>query len=314
MRVLVTGATGFIASSLIPRLEAEGHTIWRHVRYRSGHFDYYDNTRTVVADLRDHKAMREIIFRVKPDVVFHLAAQSAVSWSFLNSHEVMEVNLGGTMAIADALVELQHGHMIHASSSEVYGNAKGFPTLEDEPLGATSPYAVSKIAAEEYLQVLHKTEKLPITIMRPFNTFGRALVDNRHFVVERAITQALTEGVINLHDPAPRRDFLFREDHVSAYLAVVAHLDSLDGETINISTGSCWTIKEMASTVANYVGLKVGRPINAVFTQKPDRPLDIPRLHGSNNKAFRLLSWVPSWTIDKGIQQAIKEWQQVLAK
>lgn len=323
MRILMTGSTGFIGSALYPKLIEREHKVWELVRYVSGgRYDFYDKSNRLFADLRDRDAVRRAVLEVKPDVLIHLAAQSAVSWSFTHPEEVTSVNLAGTQALADALLELGRGHFVHASTSEVYGRVTKFPTPESEPLSATSPYAVSKIAAEEYLRVLHQTQGLPITIVRPFNTYGRALVGNRHFVVERAITQALTTGMIKLHDPRPERDFVFREDHVRGYLHVLEHLDKTNGEAINLTSGKCWSIRGMAETVALYVeGYQKHRfkaltdfapRITVEFSEVPDRPLDIDKLQGNNTKARELIKWVPGWSFSAGIRRAVEEWAAVL--
>ena len=314
MKILLTGATGFIGSTLYKELMLREHLVTRLVRYVSGgRYDFYDMENRIFADLRDQSTTRRAVLDTAPDVIIHLAAQSAVSWSFKNPHEVTDVNLGGTQALADALVELGSGHFIMASTSEVYGAATEFPTSETSRLGATSPYAVSKMAAEEYLRVLSKTQGLPITIMRPFNTYGRALIGNRHFVVERAITQALTEHKIHLYDSRPMRDFLFRDDHVNGYLHVLDNLKNVVGEEINIATGGCWSIKEMAETVGHYVQLATRQTVEVDFSEVPDRPLDIMRLQGDNKKARELIKWIPAYSFSTGIQKAVEEWQTVLS-
>ena len=314
--ILISGATGFIGSALYERLK-HNHHVHKLVRYVAGRFNFYADDLTHFADLRDSDSVRRVVLSVKPDIVIHLAAQSAVAYSFENPEEVAKVNTLGTLAVAEALLETRRGHMIHASSSEVYGHARHFPTPEDEPTSAISPYAVSKIAAEHYLRVLHETKGLHVTIMRPFNTFGRALVKNRHFVVERAITQALTSGKITLHDPSPLRDFMFREDHVDAYVRAVAIIsgglaENLDGQTINITTGQCYSIREMANEVARLVEQRRGTPVSVEFSEVPDRPLDIERLYGDNSKAKELLGWWPQYSLEAGLEKAIEEWAQAL--
>lgn len=312
MRILLTGATGFIGHSLYPELVKRGHDVHRLLRYRAGRFDFYGDERVYFADLRDRDAVRKAVLKVRPELLIHLAAFSAVSYSFQNSEEVSLVNYQGTQALADAMVEAGSGCFVHASTSEVYGSASRFPITEDERLSAMSPYAASKIAAEEYLRVMRKTRGLPVAILRPFNSYGRALVDNRHFVAERAITQALTDGVISLHDPRPLRDFLFRDDHVAAYLCLVDQFPKGMGEAINICTGTCWSISEMADSVATVVSILVHRKIEVNFLQQPDRPLDIDRLQGDNTKARELLGWRPEFELYGGLEKAVGEWQHVL--
>lgn len=313
-RILLTGSTGFIGASLAPRLREKGHTIHELVRYVSGgRYNFYDREGRTFADMRDRDQVRACVLSVKPEIIINLAAQSGVSYSFLNADDVIKTNTGGTVALADAAAELDNFKLlIHASTSEVYGTSVDFPIKEDARLGATSPYSVSKIAAEEYLRVCEQIHKLPVLIMRPFNTYGRALVKNKHYAVERAITQALETQHISLHDSRPYRDFIFRDDHVNAYVLAVERWEKLVGETINVCTGNSWSIKEMANMVGHHVMVLLNKPVQIDFLEKPDRPLDIPRLQGDGGKARELLDWIPHYSFNTGIKKAVEEWAQVL--
>ena len=312
MRVLVTGASGFIGSELVPLLRQRGHTVIEAARAAAGRFNFFDPDRRGIFDLRDSQETREAVLAAKPDVIIHLAAQSAVAYSFTHPQEVNEVNYMGTVRLANAAREAG-AWFIMAGTSEIYGRADSrFPLTEEQPMGGTSPYAASKIAAIEYLRVLEKTYQLPLTIMAPFNTVGRALVNNRHFVVERAITQAIEEQHIDLHDPNPYRDFCFRSDHADAYLAVLDHREQAVGQLFNICTGRAVSIGEMAGLVAHYVGQRLNRAVQVSFGSVPDRPLDITRLQGSNEKAKRLLGWTPRYTIEQALEKAADEWVERL--
>ena len=314
-KVLLTGSTGFIGSRLATCLRERGWEVWEMVRYISGgRYAYYDRPYRVFADLKDPEAIHQGVISIKPEVVIHLAAESAVSFSFLHPRDVLVTNLLGTVDLARAALEVGVKHFIFASSSEVYGRTKNFPTTEEEPLGATSPYAVSKIACEEALRVMMHADHLPATIARPFNTYGRALVRNPHFIVERAITQALETGKIQLHDPNPWRDFMFREDHVAAYLAVVENWNRAVGETFNFTTGQCWQIRQMVEAVARIVKAQTSRPVEVSFSEHSDRPWDIPKIHGNSEKAQRVLGWKPRYDLEAGLEAAVLEWRQVLSK
>ena len=229
LKILLTGSTGFIGSRLAERIdEMGGHELHRLIRYTAGgRWNFYAGAGVHFADLRDPDAVKAVVNQVQPQVIIHLAADSAVAFSFQRPRDVFMVNALGTIALAEAATELKDFKMfVHASTSEVYGNQGHFPIEEDARLNATSPYAAAKIAAEEYLRVQNLSYGLPILIVRPFNTYGRAPIGNQHFVVERAIVQALKEHRINLHNPEPRRDFLFREDHVQFYVDVLKLLDT----------------------------------------------------------------------------------------
>lgn len=324
MRILVTGSTGFIGTRLVEELRKEengGHSVHELVRYTAGgRYDYYGKPTTHFADMRDPDSISIACLDAAPEVIIHLAAESAVSYSFERSRDVFAVNTLGTVAVANVALSLRLRLFIHASTSEVYGNQPedSFPTPESSPLNATSPYAAAKIAAEEYLRVMSLAKGLPVLIMRPFNTYGRGLIGNSHFVVERAITQALQEGQISLHNSKPYREFMFRDDHVAAYVAAVKKAAASDLPvltdlfTLNVCTGKTFTIAEMAAAVAQEVSLQTGKEIGVAFSEQPDRPHDIHKLHGDNSKIKEFLGWQPRYTLTSGLSLAVKEWRQRL--
>jgi len=314
MKILMTGSTGFIGSSLLPMLKREGHEVCELVRYVSGgRYNYYDKENRYFADLRDRDAMRNAVRDCSPEVIINLAAQTAVSFSFINPIDVQETNFVAVAGLAEAAREVGVKQFIHASTSEVYGKATQFPVVETEPLEATSPYAIAKVAAEKYLWLMHEIYSFPITIIRPFNTYGRALggVRNKHYVIEKAICQALEEHHIRLHNPNPKRDLLFREDHCRGYLQTVGNENSI-GEAINLCSGICWSIRELAELIAEIVNKESGGGVEVSFDEVPDRPKDIDVLHGSNEKAKKLLNWEPKYSLKEGLLQAVREWKEVL--
>jgi len=314
MKILVTGSTGFIGSELVRRLREQDHEVIEMVRYvAGGRYSYYDRKDVVFADLRDRETVEEAVARTQPRIIIHLAAQSAVSYSFINPSDVGATNYLGTVALAEAARRLDNLELfIFAGTSEMYGRATRHPTPEDEPWGATSPYAASKIAAGEFLKVLHQSYGFPSLIMLPFNTYGRALIGNSHYVVERAITQALTEHKIYLHDPRPYREFIFRDDHVNGYVRAIRTHEAgvpLAGRCINLASGRSYTIREMAEVVATAVLTQTGVKVPIEFTEVPDRPLDILKLEGDGTLAGTLLGWHPRYSLHQGLDQAVMEWR-----
>jgi dTDP-glucose 4,6-dehydratase len=310
-RILLTGATGFIGKRLLERLNELGHEVHTLVRYVSGgRYNFYSKN-IVYADLRDGEAIRKAMLDVKPEIVIHLAALAAVSFSFLNPADVFHTNTIGTIHLAEAAKEVGVKQFVNSSTSEVYGIQRDFPIKEDAILNPTSPYAVSKIAAENYLWLMYKMYNFPITIMRPFNSFSRANVQNRHYVVERAITGALENGVINLHNPRPIREFIFRDDHVEAYIKALGNEKAI-GQAFNVCYGIGYTIEEMANKVAEIVEQNIGKKVRVEFKREPDRPLDIPKLVGDPTKIKEVLGWKPKFDLEKGLIKAIDEWNSVL--
>ena len=313
MKILMTGSTGFIGSQLVQRLREQEHEVVEMVRYiAGGRYDFYHNNKVVMADLRDRDHVEKAVLDTQPEVIVHLAAQSAVSYSFTNAPDVISTNLLGTVALAEAARQLPDLKLfINASTSEVYGRPQEIPSYEDSRLGATSPYAVSKLASEEFLRVLWDAYEFPILIMRPFNTFGRALVGNSHFVVERAITQAIETRKISLHDWRPKRDFLFRDEHVDGYVKAIQTVyagGDLAGETLNLSSGSTWTIKDMVMSVVRAAVRIENKVVDFEFSEVPDRPLDIPILQGNGQKALEMIGWEASTDLDSKIERAYDEW------
>ena len=180
-----------------------------------------------------------------------------------------------------------------------------------------SPYAVAKVAAEEYIRYLARVEDLKYTIIRPYNTFNRSRVNKPYFVVERAITQALTEGHIHLYTPTPVRDLLDRDSHVDAYVKAIERIrrfggGMINGQAINIGRGEGITIGDMATLVAEIVSEETEKKVEVSWDMAPDRPHDIQTLICSNEKAKGLLGWKPLYSLEEGLRLAVLEWEEVL--
>ena len=312
MRVFVTGSSGFIGSHLASELEILGHEVYALRRYISGErYCFWKPTREVHGDLKNREQIAESLQKVKPQVVFHLAAITPVSYSFKNPTEVVDVNFLGTVNLAHACMEVGVEKFIQASSSEVYGIQKQGPLRENMVLCPISPYAVSKIAAEDYLKMMGRVYGFPFVIMRPFNTYAGAFARREYFVLEKAMIGALKEGKVQLFDPAPIRDFLFRDDHVKGYLNCL-ETDKCIGETINLCTGEGISIGEAAQKIADIAGEMTGKKVEIAFENKADRMRDIPILVGSYERAQTILNWKPEYTLETGLRKALKEWASVL--
>lgn len=197
-------------------------------------------------------------------------------------------------------------HFLFAGTSEEYGNQTEFPIKENAELRPNSPYAVSKVAADKYLQYMRDAYDFPVTVLRPFNTYGRK--DNVHFVVERIITQMLQGKTVKLGDPTPERDLLYIDDHVNAYLTCLGN-EKAKGEVFNFCTGRSISIKELADLIAKLTGFKGEIMWNTI----PARPLDIKKLVGSYEKAKRILGWEPKHTLEEGLKKTIDIWRNKLS-
>lgn len=308
MRILVTGTSGFIGSYLTDKLVERGEDVYSIERYVTGR--YYqirrNLVRTLYADLTDYSAVRRILREVQPEYVVHVAAISPVAYSYEHPLEVLNTNFNATINLAEACrTEVYHfKQFLFASTSETYGNGPD-PKTESTPRNPNTPYAVSKAACEDYLRYMWEVYRFPVTILRPFNTYGRH--ENTHFVVERAISQMLTQREVMLGDPKPTRDLLYVHDHVNAYLTCLDNSKAI-GETFNFCTGRAITIGELVKMLAKMVGFKG----QILWNQIPTRPLDIVHLTGSYAKAKRVLGWQPKYELEGGIPLVIDYWRRKL--
>lgn len=304
MKVFITGTSGFVGSHLLPhliKLNYEVHALERYMtgRYVRGKQD--GSVNVVYADLNDHVAIREAIVKIKPEFVIHLAAISPVAYSFEHPFEVIETNFVASVNLAEANRKYNPKleHFIAAGTSEEYGNQEQIPIPETADLRPTSPYAVSKVAMDRYLQYMRDAYDFPMTVARPFNTYGRRR--NKFFVVERILSQMLNDcDTVKLGDPTPVRDLMYISDHVNAYLTCLGN-NKAKKRTFNFCTGhgaSILNLVEVAKQATGYKGKITWNTVN--------RPLDINSLIGDNRKALELLGWRPTTSLENGIRQTIE--------
>jgi len=307
-KILITGATGFIGSHLLPKLIKMGYDVYALQRYITGRYVLGSNVKTVFADLRNEVDVRRAVKLVQPDYVIHLAAISPVSYSYDHPQEVTEVNYLGTINLAEAcLREVPRlRQFLFASTSETYGNGP-VPKREDTPQNPNSPYAVSKLAAEKYLLYLRDAYDFPITILRNFNTYGRKR--NTHFFIERTICQMLTSNVVRLGDPTPVRDFMYVEDHVNAYLTCLGNPKAI-GEIFNFCTGRHMRLDEVTKIIEKLTDFNG----EIKWYSIPARPLDIKVLYGDYSKAKKILDWGPKYMLEEGLKLTVEYWRKALNK
>ncbi len=300
-KILITGTTGFIGNQLARRLtnKYEVHTLERYVtgRYTLNN----DNIINHYANLTDYNKVRQVIREVQPQRVIHLASISAVSFSYDNYIEVNQVNYLGSLNLAEACRQEVNNfkQFIFAGTSEEYGMTlqdKNDKLTETSLLKPNSPYAVSKVAVDNYLQYMGMAYKFPYTIMRPFNTYGR--LHNNHFLIERTISQMLNANnkKVYLGDPTPIRDWVYVDDHIDAYVLALQTKKAI-GETFNIATTIGWTIEDTVDLIAYHTEFEG----QIIWNNTPPRPLDATILIGDNSKAKKILKWKPEYDLEKGI-------------
>ena len=306
MRALVTGITSFHGEHIANELVKEGyevHGLLRHVAHRDFQLDGVTMHK---GDIRDYDSMIDIVTEVNPQLIVHLAAQSPVEYSFTHEQEVMDVNYLGTFNLARAaskyLKSLQKFTL--ASSVETYGNQPVLPLREDMAPNPASPYGVAKVAAETYIRYLSRGYGFPGIILRTANTYGRSKTD--YFVVERIIHQMLMgKKEINLGLPYPIRDFLYVDDELTAYMALIKSNTVKFGETFNTGTGVGISIEHLFNKLKS----KIGSDAKPIWRTNSPRPYEINNLTVDYKKLYNATGWSPQYDLDTGLSKTIKKWQ-----
>ena len=305
MRILCSGTSGFVSPILANKLCELGHTVYGLERYVTGRTNYKNKTlyHHVFADLNDHSAIKQQVKLLQPEAVFHLAALSPVAFSYDNYDNVNQTNYLATINLAECCNREvgDFKHFLFASTSETYGNQKSFPIKEVAVQHPNSPYAVSKSACELYLKYMRDAYGFPVTIAKPFNSYGRT--GTAHFVTERIITQMLSgQDEVCLGDPDPIRDYLYVSDHVDGYLSAFSQPEKSIGETFNFATGKGVTVRELAELIAEKTGYRGVVKWGTI----PRRPLDIDTLIGDASKAEKVLGWRAKVPLSEGLDKAIE--------
>lgn len=305
--VLVTGAAGFIGSHLVAALVEQGAEVRGLLRYTSrGDLgalawlepEVADAAELVFGDLRDPESVAAAAAGV--EVIFHLGAQIAIPYSYVNPRDFFETNVIGTLNVARAALDAGADRVVHTSTSEVYGSAQTVPITEDHPLEAQSPYAASKVGADKLIDSFHRSFGLRATVLRPFNTFGPH--QSARAVIPTIITQALAGGPLQLGALHPRRDMTYVSDTVAGFIAA-AQADAAVGETIQLGTGHDVAI----SDIVDMVGEVIGRPLDVELDEQRVRPpaSEVQRLISSPSRATELTGWEPQVDLRGGLERTM---------
>ena len=310
MKVLVTGADGFIGSHLTEALVRAGHDVRAFVMYNSfnswGWLDRCtDDVRgkfeVFAGDIRDPHGVRTAMKGC--DAVLHLAALIAIPYSYHSPDTYVDTNIKGTLNIVQAARDLQVGRVIHTSTSEVYGTARFVPITEDHPLQGQSPYSASKIGADQIAMSFHASFGTPVVILRPFNTYGPR--QSARAVIPTIITQiASGERRISLGSVHPTRDFSHVADTVAGFLAALES-DRGVGEVINLGSNFEISIGDTARTIAEVMQAEV-EIVTDAQRLRPEKS-EVERLWASNEKAAALLGWRPKYAGLDGFRRGLLE-------
>ena len=307
-KALVTGADGFIGSHLTESLLEKGYQVKAFVYYNSfnnwGWLDTLPKEKLsqieiFSGDVRDPNGVREAMKGV--DLVFHLAALIAIPFSYHSPDSYVDTNIKGTLNVLQAARELNTERLLVTSTSEVYGTAQYVPIDEKHPYQGQSPYSATKIGADRLAESFYRSFKLPVTIVRPFNTYRQSA----RAVIPTIITQLLAgKDEIKLGSLAPTRDFNYVKDTAAGFLAIAKSQKTI-GEEINIATQQEISIGDLANEIISQI-----RPSAKIICDearlRPEKS-EVNRLLGSNEKIMRLTDWKQQYTFAQGISETI-EW------
>jgi NAD dependent epimerase/dehydratase len=307
-KVLITGADGFIGSHLTEFLLDNGYDIRAFVCYNSFNSNGWLDTLTketrkkidfFPGDIRDPNGVREAMKGI--DIVFHLAALIAIPFSYHSPDSYIDTNVKGTLNIIQAARDNKVKRLLITSTSEVYGTAQFVPITELHPKQPQSPYSASKIGADAIADSFYRSFDLPITIVRPFNTFGPR--QSARAVIPTIISQLLNGAVeIKLGDITPTRDLLFVKDTVNGFLKI-AECDELIGHEVNIATQSEISIGDLAQQLINKINPKA-KIITDSVRFRPEKS-EVFRLFGSNEKLKTYTDWNQNYTLEEGLKETI---------
>lgn len=312
-KVLVTGADGFIGSHLCELLLEEGYKVKAFVHYNSfnswGWLDTLDKNKQneieiFTGDIRDPNGVKESMKGIEE--VFHLAALIAIPFSYYSPDSYVDTNIKGTLNVLQAARYLETKRVLVTSTSEVYGTAKYVPIDEEHPFQGQSPYSATKIGADRIAESFYRSFNLPITIVRPFNTYGPR--QSARAIIPTIITQLLCgKKEIKLGSLTPTRDFNYVKDTAKGFIEI-SKSEKTIGEEINIASEKEISIKQLANELINQIN-KDAKIICDGQRLRPEKS-EVNRLLGSNKKIKRLTNWNAKYTFEEGVKETI-DWFKI---
>ncbi|WP_312368791.1 NAD-dependent 4,6-dehydratase LegB [Lachnoclostridium sp.] len=316
-KILVTGSDGFIGSHLTEELVKKGYEVKAFVYYNSFNTwgwldtlpkDILESIEIFQGDIRDPNGVRQAVDGL--DAVFHLAALIAIPFSYHSPDTYVDTNIKGTLNVLQAARDCNTERVLVTSTSEVYGTAQYVPIDELHPFQGQSPYSATKIGADRLAESFYRSFQLPVSIVRPFNTYGPR--QSARAVIPTIITQLLAgKNEIKLGSLTPTRDFNYVKDTVNGFIEIYKS-DRTIGEEINIATQQEISIEQLANELIRQI-----RPSARIITEeqrlRPEKS-EVNRLLGSNQKIKSLTSWKPNYTFEEGLSETIEFFKHNLDK
>ena len=307
-KVLVTGASGFVGSHLVELLVKTGVSVKAFVHYNSrndwGNLEKADKKvlkeiEVLAGDLRDAEFVRNAVKGT--EVVFHLGALIGIPYSYVSPRDVVDTNVLGTLNVLTAARDFDVEKVVHTSTSEVYGTAQYVPMDEKHPLNPQSPYAASKVAADQLALSFYHSFNLPVAVIRPFNIYGPR--QSARSVIPTVIIQALTKNKINLGSISPTRDYTYVLDSVEGFL-ILAQSKKTVGQVINLGSGFEISIEKIVQIIEKLLNKK----LTVVKEKKRVRPekSEVQRLYSDSTLAKKLFGWNPKIKIEKGLELTLQ--------
>jgi NAD dependent epimerase/dehydratase len=310
-KVLVTGAGGFIGSHLVDELLKKGADVTAFVHYNArndwgmleGRYsDTTENLTVIAGDVTDALFVRKAV--AEKEYVFHLAALIGIPYSYVAPESYLNTNIKGTLNVMQACLDHDVTRVVHTSTSETYGTAIYTPIDEKHPLQGQSPYSASKIGADKMAESFHCSFGLPVTTIRPFNTFGPR--QSTRAVIPTIITQALTGKTVKLGSLTPVRDLTYVADTVNGFIKFAESKKTI-GMTVNTGSGRGVTIGELADIIIQQVNPEA----KIICEEKRIRPekSEVMELLCDNRCAKELAGWKPTYTLEQGLSLTI-DWMK----
>lgn len=308
-KCLVTGAAGFIGSHLVEELIKKGHNVKAFVHYNSANFwgnlellpvEIFKELEIHSGDIRDYDSVSKAMAGC--DKVFHLAALIGIPYSYVSPLAYIQTNVVGTYNVLESARSQNLANILITSTSETYGTAQYVPIDEDHPKVGQSPYSATKIAADQLAGSYFYSFGLPVTIVRPFNTYGPR--QSARAIIPTIISQLLDHSAasVRLGNLYPTRDLTFVKDTVKGFMAIAAN-EQCNGQAVNIGMSEEISMQDLAGKIMKLTGIE--KPVETEAARERKDTSEVDRLCCDNKKLVALTNWHPDYNLETGLMETI---------